>query len=376
MPFRATGMPSEALAWIRDGDPFDLAILDMQMPEMNGLDLAAEIRQTRDAHSLPLVMLTSVGRREIGDSIVDFAAFLNKPIKPSLLFDTLVGILTPAAPPVGVAPAAAKTSDFDPEMGTGLPLHLLLAEDNATNQKLALRLLARMGYRADLAANGLEALEALERQRYDVVLMDMQMPEMDGLEATRQIIARWQPEERPYIVAMTANAMEGDREMCLAAGMNDYVSKPVRVQSLVEALERGAAHNNIGIQDPATPEGAAADPATALLDPKALDNLREVVGGDPEFLTELVDTFLDDAPSLLADLRQGLAAGDATEVRRHAHSLKSNGAEFGATELSQRCGQLEAIAKEGRLEGAESLLTQIEGLYQEVETALRALGQQ
>ncbi len=373
MPFRATGKPSEALAWIRDGDPFDLAILDMQMPEMNGLDLAAEIRQTRDAHSLPLVMLTSVGRREIGDSIVDFAAFLNKPIKPSLLFDTLVGILTPTAPPVGVAPAAAKTSDFDPEMGTRLPLHLLLAEDNATNQKLALRLLARMGYRTDLAANG---LEALERQRYDVVLMDMQMPEMDGLEATRQIIARWQPEERPYIVAMTANAMEGDREMCLAAGMNDYVSKPVRVQSLVEALERGAAYNDIGSQAPGTPEGAAADPATALLDPKALDNLREVVGGDPEFLAELIDTFLDDAPSLLADLRQGLAAGDAAEVRRHAHSLKSNGAEFGATALSQRCGQLEAMAKEGRLEGAESLLTQIEGLYQEVETALRALGQQ
>ena len=316
-----------------------------------------------------------MGRREVDVAVADLAAFLNKPIKPSLLFDTLVGILTPATPPVATAQPAAKTSDFDPEMGTRLPLHLLLAEDNATNQKLALRLLARMGYRADLAANGLEGLEALERQRYDVVLMDMQMPEMDGLEATRQIIARWQPQERPYIVAMTANAMEGDREMCLAAGMNDYVSKPVRVQSLVEALERGAAHNNIGIQDPATPEGAA-DPATALLDPKALDNLREVVGGDPEFLAELVDTFLDDVPSLLADLRQGLAAGDAAEVRRHAHSLKSNGAEFGATELSQRCGQLEVMAKEGRLVGAASLLTQIEGLYQEVETALRALAQQ
>ena len=121
-------------------------------------------------------------------------------------------------------------------MAASHPLRILLAEDNAVNQKLALRLLQRMGYRADVASNGIEALESVARQPYDVVLMDVQMPEMDGLEATRRITAKWPPRERPRIVAMTANAMQGDREVCLAAGMDDYVTKPIRVDALVEAL--------------------------------------------------------------------------------------------------------------------------------------------
>ena len=125
---------------------------------------------------------------------------------------------------------------IDSQMAERLPLRVLLVEDNAVNQKLALRLLAQMGYKADLAGNGLEAIQAVERQKYDVVLMDVQMPEMDGLEASRRICARWPRGERPYIVAMTANAMQGDRERCLEAGMDDYVSKPIRVNELVAAM--------------------------------------------------------------------------------------------------------------------------------------------
>ncbi len=136
--------------------------------------------------------------------------------------------------------AAAVKPVLDPEMATRHPLRILLAEDNAVNQKLALRLLSQMGYRADVAANGLEAIQAVDRQTYDVVLMDVQMPEMDGLEATRQICARWEADKRPRIVAMTANAMQGDREMCLEAGMDDYLSKPIRVEELVSALLRVA----------------------------------------------------------------------------------------------------------------------------------------
>jgi CheY-like chemotaxis protein len=127
---------------------------------------------------------------------------------------------------------------MDPKMAERHPLRILLAEDNAVNQKLAIKLLSQMGYRADIAGNGLEAIEAIERQKYDVVLMDVQMPEMDGLEASRQICARWPRGERPRIVAMTANAMQGDRERCLEAGMDDYVSKPVRVGELINALNR------------------------------------------------------------------------------------------------------------------------------------------
>jgi CheY-like chemotaxis protein len=131
------------------------------------------------------------------------------------------------------APAKAR---IDPGQAQRHPLRILLAEDNVVNQKLALRLLQQMGYRADLASNGLEAVESVQRQPYDVILMDVQMPEMDGLEASRQITARWKSGERPRIVAMTANAMQGDREMCLAAGMDDYLTKPIRVERLVEAL--------------------------------------------------------------------------------------------------------------------------------------------
>jgi len=150
------------------------------------------------------------------------------------LFDTLVGLLAGAA---GSKLAAVPSKpQLDPRQATRHPLRILLAEDNVVNQKLALRLLQQMGYRADLASNGIEAIESVQRQTYDVVLMDVQMPEMDGLEASRQITARWGPPERPRIIAMTANAMQGDRDMCLAAGMDDYLTKPIRVERLVEAL--------------------------------------------------------------------------------------------------------------------------------------------
>jgi len=168
-------------------------------------------------------------------------AYLGKPIHQSHLYDTLVGLFVrDEAPAVHESPVTK--SRLDPQMATRHPLRILLAEDNVVNQKLALRLLQQMGYRADVASNGIEAIESLERQTYDVVLMDVQMPEMDGLEASRRIVARWAAPERPRIVAMTANAMQGDREECLAAGMDDYITKPIRVDHLVEALRRVRPH--------------------------------------------------------------------------------------------------------------------------------------
>jgi len=236
---RDTASPAEALDWLRRGDPFDVAILDMHMPDMDGVALATEIRNLHlPITTIPLVLFTSLGRREAGADAVGFAAHLTKPIKPSQLFDALVGIFSEEAVPV--QRASVSQGQTDPDMARRHPLRILLAEDNAVNQKLALRLLQQMGYRADVAANGLEAIEAIERQTYDVVLMDVQMPEMDGLDASREINKRWPREQRPRIVAMTANAMQGDREMCLAAGMDDYISKPIRVEELVGALSQAA----------------------------------------------------------------------------------------------------------------------------------------
>jgi signal transduction histidine kinase/DNA-binding response OmpR family regulator/CHASE3 domain sensor protein len=229
-----SAVPSEALARIGRGDPFDVVILDVAMPEMDGVALAREIRGLPAGRKLPLVFLSSLGRRESGADDLEISAFLTKPLKPSALFNALVGVLasrstTHAESPSESAATQLTTSDSQ--------LRILIAEDNAVNQKLALRLLERLGYTADLAENGLEAIAALERQPYNVILMDVQMPEMDGLEATREIRNRWSSGERPYIIAMTANAMQGDRELCIEAGMDDYVSKPINRDELARALK-------------------------------------------------------------------------------------------------------------------------------------------
>ena len=241
MQVRDTASPAQALQWLGDGEAFDVGILDMHMPEMDGLQLARAVRGT--GATLPLVLFSSLGRREAGDTDGLFAAYLGKPLHQSQLFDTLVGLLAKdtAAPR---ARSAAPKPTIDTKLAERHPLRILLAEDNLVNQKLALRLLSQMGYRADVAANGIEAIESIERQPYDVVLMDVQMPEMDGLEAARRITAKFKPGTRPRIVAMTANAMQGDRDECLAAGMEDYVTKPIRVDALVDALTHIAARKD------------------------------------------------------------------------------------------------------------------------------------
>jgi CheY-like chemotaxis protein len=248
----------------------------------------------------------------------------------------------------------------------------LVAEDQAVNQKLALRLLERFGYRADVAANGLEAIEALRRQSYDVVLMDVHMPEMDGLEATRSICREWSREQRPRIIALTANAMEEDRETCLAVGMDDYISKPIRVEELVAALSKSRPLEKMQERRQATEEKHVAEEAKidGVLDSAALENLREMIGGDAEFLVELIDAFLEDAPQLLADMRQAVEQGDAAGLRLAAHSLKSNSADFGAIALSNLCRELEGMGKAGTIDGATELVARAEAEYQQVKAAL------
>jgi signal transduction histidine kinase/CheY-like chemotaxis protein len=231
---QSTESPEQAIAWLQDGQRFDIAIIDMHMPQMDGAALSARLREL--APGMRRVLFTSLGAlREWADSGL-FDAALAKPLHQSALHDTLVELLAQAPAP-REQPRMAAPSALDPTLAARHPLRILLAEDNVVNQKLALRLLQQMGYRADVAANGIEALESLERQRYDLVLMDVQMPEMDGLEATRRIHARW-GNARPRVVAMTANAMQSDREDCLAAGMDDYITKPIRVERLVAALEQ------------------------------------------------------------------------------------------------------------------------------------------
>jgi PAS domain S-box-containing protein len=229
---RAAHSASEALDWLHAGERFDVGVLDMQMPEMDGVMLAREIRRLLGESKLPLVLLSSLGLRDVTTEKQLFAASLTKPVKPSQLFNVLAEIFKDVAPP-----SITKIRPPPIVAATAKTVRVLLAEDNLVNQKVALHMLAALGYRADLAANGLEVIEALERQAYDVILMDVQMPEMDGLEAARRIVAR-QPDrtKRPWIIALTANAIEGDRDICLAAGMDDYISKPIKKEELTAAM--------------------------------------------------------------------------------------------------------------------------------------------
>jgi len=363
---RDTGSPAEALEWIRRGDPFDVAALDMEMPELDGLTLARELRRHRDAQQLPLIMLSSLGGRPQDDDVIgEFAAFLTKPIKASQLYDTLAQAVGGIVPGVRAAPEQRTSAPSE--------LRILLAEDNAVNTRLALLLLEKLGYRADVAGNGAEAIAALRERRYDIVLMDVEMPELDGLEASRRIHEEWR-DQRPWIIAMTANAMQGDREKCLEAGMDDYLSKPIRTEQLAAALARSAPALSDGDRDLLDAEALDdSTPATGdgdgdILDPAALGRLRETAG-DASLMRQLIDAFLLNADGLVADL----GGDEAEKVRRAAHTLKSNARTFGATDLADLCQQLEDCARAGELDSAGELARQIEEKYQHAAAALGAV---
>jgi PAS domain S-box-containing protein len=224
----------EALALIEQGEKFNIAILDMQMPGMDGFTLAQEMAKRKSTANFPLIILTSIKREKARAGDAKISAFLSKPIKTSNLFNVLMKIID--GQPVALKKEPVQASNND-NLAETYPLKILLTEDNRINQKVATKLLGKLGYTADIANNGLEALDALKARRYDVVFMDIQMPEMDGEEATKHIREDWPEEAQPYIIAMTAHALEGDREKYLAHGMDDYVSKPIGVDALVAALK-------------------------------------------------------------------------------------------------------------------------------------------
>jgi PAS domain S-box-containing protein len=308
----------EALCWLRQGESFDLAILEQQILKIEGIELAEAIHALPEYQNLPLVMLTSVkvsAKKWQKKSQVHFAAWLQSPVKKSQLYDTLVRIFWQQS--------ASNTSDdsnkkIEVSIPKPFPLRILLAEDNSINQQVALLILQKLGYRADVVSNGLEAIRALHQAHYDVVLMDVEMPEMDGLTATRHISEEWMQPMRPWIIALTAYAMKGDREKCLAMGMNDYITKPIRKEELLQALHKAALHlgKDTASNQPTLPQ--TPHPEDSVLDLKILEYIREMAGKEADrFIPHLIQEYLKTAPQYLEKIQEAIASSNL-ETLRHS----------------------------------------------------------
>ncbi len=348
------GDPVAAVEHWRSGAAYDLVVLDMHMPGLDGLQVAEALRATPHGADVPVVLLTSLGQRPTGSAHLSLS-HLVKPVKAGALRTELARALGDAERDGAPAPAPAVPPR----------LRLLLAEDNAVNQKVAVLVLQRLGQRPDVVGNGAEALQSLRDRDYDLVLMDVQMPVMDGLEATRRIRAELPAGRQPRIVAMTANALSEDRDRCLAAGMDGHLGKPVRSDDLLALLASTPA---------AVPPAPDPEPVVGAVDPGVLAGLTARLGArGPALRAVLVDTWLGESPGRAAALRAGAAAGDGEQVAQAAHALRSGSAALGAGRLADACERVELELRDGL---ALDLAAEVEHLLGEIDAAtvgLRAL---
>lgn len=355
-----------------DDDPFDLVLMDMQMPEWDGERTTREMKQDARLAGTPVVLLTSTGiiytpeeMREKG-----FAACLLKPIRQSHLFDTLVGIVDAQGESGQPSRRSTTSSSAVSLPDAALNLRILLAEDNPVNQKVALRLLEKWRCRVDTALTGREVLTRLAQAEYDLILMDVQMPEMDGLEATAAIRRREAESggRRVPILAMTAHALEGDRERCLASGMDDYVSKPIDARQLHDALSRWSANGPAPVQ---MVRAASADGGGSVVLDR--ERLRLSCGDDPAFEREIVTEALVTIPRMLRHIAEALDSRNGAEAAAGAHSLKGTAATLGAEALREACLALEQQASQPEIERARPLLERVEQEFDRLRAALEAL---
>jgi len=333
----------------------------MQMAGMDGWMLAKAIKADPLIAGTRLVMMTSLDRHEdaAAMSAAGLDAYLTKPVRHAQLFESLSMVIGTQAGRQSVAAAAPKEPAAKFAAGPNA-MRVLIAEDNIVNQKVAVSQVQKLGCYADVVGNGKEALDALEVADYDVVLMDCQMPELDGYEATGRLRARETGGWHTVVVAMTAHAIEGDREKCLAAGMDDYLSKPLRIEDLRTILEKYQ------------PAQATEEPA---VEPERIEMLRELgADGAEDILTDLIDTFMGNAPELLSEAEQGLTRGESGLVARAAHTLMGSCSNFGAKPLQDLCRQLEALARSQEFEGSANGKTNARQLLSAILEELSRVG--
>jgi CheY-like chemotaxis protein/HPt (histidine-containing phosphotransfer) domain-containing protein len=339
------------------GNDYEAVVLDLQLPDKEGFSLAGEIRDLPKGKNLPVLLMTDVRIRSDDKRPAQsgISLYVYKPVRPSQFYDAVSRAMDGRTVAEKKAPIS---SEFDGEMGARLPLKILLADDNLINQKVGVKMLERLGYQPAVAANGVEVLKALDQQPYDVIFLDVQMPEMDGYEASRRIHQKWSGSRRPLIIAMTGNAREGDRERCLDAGMDDYVAKPVRVTELQAVLERWG---RVQMQDGDEGTVDAAE-APAMLDKTILAELRDMKskGGDP-LLWELIDLFINNSRPHLEQIK----STDAPDSQRAfaAHIFRGMSLNLGANMLGQLCEEIEDLANGGKMSDVDPLLPKLQKLF-------------
>jgi CheY-like chemotaxis protein len=331
----------------RQGEPFDVVVLDAHMPQMDGLDLAEAIRQAPSLRGARLVMLTSTGdhRERARDLGID--GYLTKPVRRARLLEAVADVASPADPePVAMSPARASG------------VRILVAEDNEVNQLVIETMLAKRGFAVDVANDGGEALAKLAHATYAAVFMDCQMPNVDGYEATGRIRAQERDGEHLPVIAMTAHAMAGDRERCLDAGMDDYLSKPLRPEALDAVLERWLGMAPAHVEEPAVE--VATD---ALIDAARMRTFRDDY---PDIVDQLVDLFVQSTPPLLDELRAAYEGEDHDELKRTAHKLKGSCQNIGATFMATLCRSLETAEDD-----LGDTLAELDGAFPPTEAAIR-----
>lgn len=363
----AVATSKEAMDVLSSGGRFDVIVLDLQLPEMDGLTMAQFVRRIPGCEHTPILLLTDLRLRsdDKRPGAVGISLFVYKPIRPAQLFDALVRAVEHMPRTEKSAPVS---SEFDATMAERLPLRILLADDNLINQKVGVKMLQRLGYRPEVAANGVEVIKLLEQQPFDLIFLDVQMPETDGYEAARRIRQKWNDAQRPQLIAMTGNALEGDRERCLEAGMDDYVAKPVRIPELQTVILRwgetrqSALDTSIprSMSAAVAPAGAAAEP---ILDPTIIAELSEMKSreGVP-LLCELIDLFFQNAPKHLEEIK---TAGDnLQQLSFAAHVFRGMSLNLGANGLGQLCQELEDLAQAGNTVAIPALIPRLESAYQ------------
>lgn len=350
----STQVPRDALKLIRSEYKFDLAIIDMVMPDLTGLELGTEIRKFIDKNNFPAIMLTSASLTGEVQREVDklYNATLSKPIKQKELFDVVTSVISDSA-------NYLKTTTRKEKLAESYPAKILLAEDNKINQKLALSMLAKIGYKADAACNGLEAVYALEHKNYDIVFMDVQMPEMDGFEATQQI-RELKNITQPIIIAMTANAMPGDKEKCINAGMDDYLSKPILLKDIKDIILKWSLEI-IEKQE----SDKMQDKNVLIIDPKAIDNIRELDDEeDYSVVNIMIDMFFEDTPSHMNNIKKAMSENNFDDLAFFAHGLKGICLNLGAKPLGDLCLTLELSGRTKDNSAFNETLSKLDNTYQ------------